>query len=207
MEPNNLSSALAKAQAEMSAAPKNGYNPHFKNSFSTLEDLIEVSRKPLTKYGLSVTQYPHSVEGETFLVTKLRHASGEDETSVVRIHLKDPTDIQKLGSAMSYLKRYAYAAICGIATSEGDDDGNSNGALSHPSPQNHSSEVKSDTISAKQLAFLRVKIGNRAGKEQEICKHYGIVTLDKLPWRKMQEVVNILEAGTAKQEDIMEEIF
>src|ERR1700685_254489 len=133
MNSSNLALALAKAQSEMTSAPKSGYNPHFKSSFSTLDDLIEASRKPLTKNGLSVTQYPDSSEENTYLVTKLKHESGEEEVSRVRIHLKDNTDIQKLGSSISYLKRYVYASICGLAASEGEDDGNSVSSALSPS--------------------------------------------------------------------------
>src|SRR5215471_3248761 len=94
----NLATALCKAQAELATAPKSGFNPHFKSSFSTLEDLIAVSRPVFTKYGLSVTQYPDSDNTDTYLITKLLHTSGEYELSRIRIVLKDPTDIQKLGS-------------------------------------------------------------------------------------------------------------
>lgn len=191
---NNLATSLAKAQSEMKAAPKNGYNPHFKNSFSTLEDLIEASRAALTRNHLAVTQYPDSTNDELYLVTKLKHASGQEEVSRVRIFLKDNTDIQKLGSAMSYLKRYAYAAICGIATSEGDDDGNqvSQGA--------RESEIKSDYINSKQLFLLRTKLGNNADIERQICTRYQIGSLDKLPWKKMNELVDLLDKNLSKSE-------
>lgn len=179
---NNLSGALAKAQAEMLIAPKNGYNPHFKNSFSTLEDLIEASRNALTKHGLSVTQYPDSTVDGTYLVTKLKHDSGQEEVSRVQIFLKDPTDIQKLGSALSYLKRYAYAAICGIATSENDDDGNSNGGPSQPS----------DYVNDKQISLLRVKLKGNIEREKAICDYYRIGSIAHLPWRKFNELLTKL---------------
>ena len=184
---DNLASALAKAQAEIGPAAKTGYNPHFKSTFSTLEDLINASRNALTKNGLSVTQYPDSDQDTTYLVTKLKHASGQDEVSKVKIMLKDPTDIQKLGSALSYLKRYTYASICGIATSEGDDDGNE---ISQPQAYN----ATSDKISYKKVALLREKIGTRKDIETKICDHYKITSLEQLDWRKFDEVMARLES-------------
>ncbi len=186
---SNLASALSKAQGEMSAASKNGYNPHFRSNFSTLEDLIEASRPALTKHGLSVCQYPHSDGDHTYLVTKLKHASGQEEASQVRIVLKDPSDIQKLGSAMSYLKRYAYASICGIATSENEDDGNSVSQSSEQKP--------SDVISAKQLALLKARLSDKKELEKKICTHYKISSLDQLPWKNMNEVVGILDKASS----------
>lgn len=195
----NLAQALVNAQAHMPAAPKNGYNPHFRNRFSTLEDLIESTRAILTKNGLAVTQYPDSDTNGTYLVTKLKHISGEEEVSRALILIKDPTDIQKLGSAISYMKRYAYAAICGIATSEGDDDGNTNGngtsngnGHSRP-PIAEASEPASDVVSPKQAALLRSRINNNLDLEKAICAKYQIPTLDKLPWKRMNELLAVLE--------------
>lgn len=196
MEINNLSTALSLAQAEMKPAQKTGYNPHFKSHFSTLEDLIEASRPVLTKYGLAVCQYPNSEEENTYLVTKLKHASGQEEVSKVRIILKDPSDIQKLGSALSYLKRYAYASMCGIATSEGEDDGEySRNELVEQKP--------SEYISSKQLGLLKAKIGNKVELEKKICTYYQISSLELLPWRKMNEVVGILDKTSLKESDAL----
>jgi hypothetical protein len=190
---SNLASALSKAQGEMPAASKTGYNPHFRSHFSTLEDLIEVSRPALTKYGLSVCQYPHSDNDSTYLVTKLKHSSGQEEVSQVKIFLKDPSDIQKLGSAMSYLKRYAYASICGIATSENEDDGNS---VSQPSESK-----PSDTVSPKQLALLRARLSDKKELEKKICTHYKISSLEQLPWKYMNEVVGILDKTSSSSNE------
>lgn len=203
---DNLAMALAKVQAEMGLAEESGYNPHFKSSFSTFKDLVKASRGLLVKHGLCITQYPHSIDNNTYLVTKLKHVSGQEEVSSVLILLKDPTDVQKLGSAISYIKRYVYASICGLATSEGDDDGNSIADVSGPRitsslSQNNSTEVKSDTISPKQLGLLRAKLSGKPGKEQEICKYYQISSLALLPWKKMQEVLTILEAGEKSPKD------
>lgn len=200
----NLTQALVNFQAQMGTAPMSGYNPHFKNKFSTLEDLIDSSRDILTRFGLAVTQYPDSDGQSNFLVTKLKHVSGEEEVSRALLVLKDTTDIQKLGSAISYMKRYAYAAICGIATSEGDDDGHAVSS-SRPQENGHSSfqpqqndgppgaaQPKSDSISPKQFGLLKGKIkeSGRPERETEICRKYGIPSLDKLPWKKMQEVLD-----------------
>jgi ERF superfamily len=199
MDKNNLASALVYAQSRMGTARKSGFNPHFKNNFSTLEDLIDSTRDVLTASGLAVTQYPDSDGTHQFLVTKLKHISGEEEVSRALIVLKDPSDIQKLGSAISYIKRYAYAAICGIATSDGDDDGSTHGSSYQPAqnnqpfvqPAQNGTEVKPDTISIKQLGLLKGKLKESGNplKEQEICRKYNIGSLAQLPWRKMNEVL------------------
>lgn len=186
----SLATALARVQAEMQPAEKNGYNPHFKSNFSTLEDLVAVSRPLLTKYGISITQYPESEGDATYLVTKIMHDMASI-VSKVRIHLKDPTDMQKFGSAMSYIKRNVYAAICGISTSEGDDDGNE---ISQPSVPS------TDAISPKQLGLLKAKIGNRPEVEKKILARCNITSLDQLPWRIMNDVIRWLESLEGQHE-------
>lgn len=176
---DNLSAALARAQATMLCAQKTGYNPHFKSSFSTLEDLVSASRESLTREGLSVVQFRDFEGDNDFLVTQLRHSSGEMIPARALIYLKEKTDIQKLGSAISYLKRYEYAAICGIATSDSDDDGNS--------------AVIETILTDKQLAYIRSLLKGQEDRESKMCAHYGIDSLSKLPARCVQEVLNTLK--------------
>jgi hypothetical protein len=115
-----LAAALAKAQAEMTPASKDAKNPHFKSSYATLASAIEATRGPLAKHGLSVVQTFKS-EGEGLhLLTTLMHSSGEYISSDMRL-LIGRNDMQALGSASSYARRYSLMAITGIG--QDDDDG------------------------------------------------------------------------------------
>ena len=51
-----LAAALVKAQGQFQPAKKSGKNPHLKNKYSTLDDIIEAVRGPLAKNGLSFLQ-------------------------------------------------------------------------------------------------------------------------------------------------------
>ena len=119
-----LAGALAKAQAEMRHAEFDKMNPHFKSKYASLSSIWDAVREPLTKNGLSVVQTfcPDHADGEIKLVTILMHQSGQSIQSTMRMPLtkKDP---QGMGSAASYARRYALAAMVG-ATSDDDDDGN-----------------------------------------------------------------------------------
>lgn len=125
---DQLATALAKAQAEMSLAIKNQKNPFFKSSYADFEAIIHASRPALTKYGLSVVQPPCIYEdGHSYLVTILMHSSGQWIKSKARYNpLK--TDIQSLSSYNTYLKRMCYTSLVGVATGD-DDDGEA--AVSH----------------------------------------------------------------------------
>ena len=87
----------------------------------------------LSKHGLSVVQLPEGVEritngdkGSMFLNvgTTLMHSSGQWIRSTVPIPLDSPINAHKLGSALTYGRRYGLAAMVGIA--QFDDDGNMN---------------------------------------------------------------------------------
>ncbi len=131
---DQLATALAKAQSEMTVAAKNQKNPFFKSSYADFEAIINASRPALTKHGLSIVQPPFIYEdGNSYLVTILMHASGQWIKSKAR-HNPPKTDIQSLSSYNTYLKRMCYTSLVGVATGE-DDDGQA--AVSYPRQNGH----------------------------------------------------------------------
>jgi hypothetical protein len=116
-----LAKALAKAQSIIGVAVKDAKNPHFKSSYATLASTWDALRKPLTDNGLSVIQYGTSQGSDEYLVTKLIHTSGQFVESHIKL-INQKGDMQGLGSAWSYARRYGLQAIAGIA--QDDDDGN-----------------------------------------------------------------------------------
>ena len=122
-EIKELYTALAKAQAEMETASLNAQNPFFKNRYADLAQIVKASRPALTKHGLCVLQQILAQDdGNTILVTILAHSSGQSIESRMRI-VPPKTDVQTLGSYITYLRRYSYAALVGIVTGDEDDDG------------------------------------------------------------------------------------
>jgi hypothetical protein len=116
-----LAEALASAQSEMNPAKKNATNPHFRSTYADLASLHDASRTALGKHGLAVVQLPgRRDDGTTTVTTMLMHASGEfiGDESGVRLSAETA---QAAGSVISYLRRYAYAAVLGLSAE--DDDG------------------------------------------------------------------------------------
>jgi len=116
-----LAMALAKAQSEMKDAVLCKVNPHFKNKYADLPAVREAITAPLTKHGIAVTQTMDADEnGRSYIVTTLMHTSGQWISGRTPI-LVEKTTMQALGSGITYARRYALAAICGIASDEDDD--------------------------------------------------------------------------------------
>lgn len=133
----NLSQALVKFHSQFKPIRKDAQNPFFKSDYLTLSGILDAVRSPLALNGLAVVQTMKVNEASTLLVTKLLHESGEELSSeMIMPVLQDP---QKMGSLITYYKRYQLQALLGISTADEDDDGNS---VSIPQSQSVKAPVK-----------------------------------------------------------------
>ena len=132
---NELAVALSKAQAEMPAVPMNAVNKFLGNRYADLTTMIQTATPILAKNGLSISQQPISLDGQVGVTTTLMHSSGqwiEDTISLPLGDQKGLTLAQVTGSIITYLRRYSYGAIIGLATDE-DIDGNAS-SKNHEQP-------------------------------------------------------------------------
>lgn len=164
-----LAAALTAAQAAIQPAIKSSENPHFRSKYADLASIWDACREPLTKNGLSVVQMPvdASEGGRVALTTILIHNSGEFISSTVSTKLQQDT-AQGVGSALTYLRRYALSAMVGVVADE-DDDGN---AASKPAEQRTTTSTNDNghapgKASEKQIKML-FAIWNKAGYEGDL---------------------------------------
>lgn len=115
-----LMHALLSAQREINHATKDAKNPHFKNDYATLESVLDAAKPILNKYDIVISQPSGKDESGQYIETKLMHVSGQVHSSKMYL-LIDKLNMQGLGSAITYARRYDLAAILGITQS--DDDG------------------------------------------------------------------------------------
>ena len=109
-----LAAALAKAQGVMCAASKDGHNPHLRSKYATLGSIWDACRQPLADNGLSVVQDPQLSQGAVTVETLLMHAGGEWISSSLTLPCLK-SDAQAVGAAITYARKYALAAVVGVA--------------------------------------------------------------------------------------------
>jgi hypothetical protein len=96
-------------------------NPAFKSKYADLASIRNATIPALSRNGLSLFQMTR-LNGEGMsLVTRLAHSSGQWLESTYPLPINDRPHI--MGSALTYARRYSWAALVGIAAEE-DEDGN-----------------------------------------------------------------------------------
>lgn len=116
-----LAKALKNAQAELMCVKKDRQGYGYK--YADLASCLETVREPLSKNGLSIVQFPKSMDGKQFLVTQLMHDSGEYISGEYLLDASIQSKMnacQAMGSALTYARRYSLAAMVGLA--QEDDD-------------------------------------------------------------------------------------
>jgi hypothetical protein len=132
----SLAKALSIVQGKMTYAVKDSANPFFKSKYADLESVWDACRSLLAENGLCVMQFPGEfIDGCMSLTTILAHSSGEWIKQTMEVPVTKP-DAQGAGSAITYMRRYALAAVVGVV--QADDDGN---AASSPKPVVKAKEI------------------------------------------------------------------
>ena len=171
----DLAAALAKAQAQIKPASKDATNPHFKSRYADLPAVWDACRAPLSANGLSVVQLPADAgEGRVGLTSILLHASGQYISETFSTKLQQD-NAQGVGSALTYLRRYALASMVGIVADD-DDDGNAasqpmqrNGSASYEAPAQANGNGGAGKASEKQIKML-FAIWNKSGYEGKLSE-------------------------------------
>lgn len=112
--------ALFAVQGEIRPAVKGSQNTFHKSRYADLSEVWEACREPLRQHGFTVL-YPlrTAPAGVTEIMLILWHSSGQWVRTGLPI--SPNADPQKIGSAITYFRRYLLASLLAIPTV--DDDG------------------------------------------------------------------------------------
>lgn len=131
-----LVKALVEARKAFGGVRKDRQNPHLRNAYATIGAILDAVEGPLLDNGIAIVQHPAGEPtlddkggGRLDVTTSLYHVGGGVLSATVPAVWgagKGLNDMQAMGSAISYARRYGLLALLCL-TAEDDDDGHGSG--------------------------------------------------------------------------------
>jgi hypothetical protein len=194
-----LQKALVSAIAETTDVHADSNNPFHKSKYASLNAHLALIKPIFSKHGLAILQFPCSEENAVGISTIIIHEEGGRIEEQAFIPCPAGIDGQKAGSIFSYLRRYALAAVAGVATE--DDDANIVSVPSAPkqtytAPSNTGKFIpnpKASPVATGEVDFaLQVPFGKAKGTSLQDLPlndlNYWANTWEPKPWEKTGKV-------------------
>lgn len=173
----DLFGALAKVQAELeSVAKSRAVNTgKYQFTYTPFDQIVDAVRKPLSENSLFFSQMPFGcINGAVHVATLLGHASGGYLRFTASIPAENNT-AQKIGSAITYIKRYSLASVLGIASEEDDD-----GAAASSPGRSRAQTKKVDPRVGTMLRAYRDMLGVQKDQVEQLVRTRFEVSLDDM---------------------------
>lgn len=186
-----LAEALLTVQKKAPKLEKDSKNPHFGNTYASLEAIVEAVLPLLNANDILLVQAPTSItlvaEVIPALRTTLTHVpSGEKEEAIAPLVLDKQTP-QGQGSGITYMRRYALVSMLGLIADE-DDDGNA-------ASRSKSKEPSEAEMKRSVWAAAKEKLGEDKPTAAAVAKVFGVKTgelADKETLKKILEDEKLL---------------
>jgi hypothetical protein len=128
----NLTKALFDAKKEIGKISKDSTNPFFNSKYFDVNALLEHVEPILMKHNILVIQ---PIENDCVCTILIHVDSGEQQKSSIK--LSENKDPQKLGSEITYFRRYTLQSVLSLQAE--DDDANkasgNNKGIEKPTPE------------------------------------------------------------------------
>jgi hypothetical protein len=188
----DLAAALVAALGELAdvGRTKTADAGQYRYRYADLAAVLEQVRPVLARHGLAVMQAvdtePAGQAAAVSVSTLVVHVSGAVHQSPP-LRLTAPNDPQKVGSAVTYARRYSLMATLGIAAADEDDDG----AAARPAPpaaRRAEPSTRSDAERAIRAMIADVDPDIRQRVQTAFRDHY-CVGLSDLPVDRHDEAL------------------
>jgi hypothetical protein len=143
METKTLQTQLLEFQKKVNVIKKDAKNPHFKNTYASLTQIISEVKPILSEVGIVLTQPLINGNVSTFLT----YGSEVLESS---IPLPIGLQPQPLGSAITYFRRYTLASLLALEI----DDDDANEATKKEQPKFQATTTELPPLSDKAFAAM-----------------------------------------------------
>jgi hypothetical protein len=206
-----LATALVAAQKGIKNAVRSEDNPFFHSKYADLAAIYDACRDAMTTNNLTVVQYGGFEADQPVLYTELIHKTGQYIRGFMPVFVpvqpetpeetefdgkgeekakkvKQVNKSQGYGSSMTYMRRYALAAMLGVATE--DDDANSSSENKSAAKSDVPKKTTStDPATEAQKGKIVAQAHELGWKSTEVAKY---LTEKKVLWND----INKTEAST-----------
>jgi hypothetical protein len=182
---NELSAALAKAQAEIRNPGKNTKNTFFKSEYADLTSVLGCIRPVSSANGLTFIQAVEAYNGNVAVSSQISHSSGQwiKQVASVEVPKTSKNPIQDLGSMATYLKRYQAQSMWAICADEDTD----------------AQDLGIEDISDEKVAHLDAMLDATKSSKEAFLKVYGVENLKSLTDSQYEKAKKQLQQKKAKQ--------
>lgn len=181
----DFNQAMVALQSELPVIKKTGAIVHKTTKiadYAKFEDIMRVLSPLLVKEGFAITFGTESIEGRTIITGRLAHRSGHSITERIPLSLDTggaKSNVQAMGSTISYGKRYLLAMLFNLVFEGEDDDGMSGGV-------SYLDEYQIGTI---------IDLIERTGSDKDkFLKWAGAASIEDIQASKYENALSLLRA-------------
>lgn len=142
---NEILEAVMKVKAKLQAVTKSSNNPFFKSKYADLNTHLEAVEPLLEENGLMLLQ-PVTINalGVNVVSSTIINKNGQFVSSEMTVVTKEQ-DMQKLGSAITYARRYTLGSLLSMKA-EDDDGNNASDKTTKQVAQTNQTSVKAEVV-------------------------------------------------------------
>ena len=208
--------ALIAAKAEIPCIEK--ATKGARSKYATIEDYLKAINGPLGNHGLFLSQPEQAMTDEqamtmtdVCLVTTIYHTSGQYIRSVAPLIAARDLDggqagnkFQVYGGQLTYRRRYAIAAILGIAAEDEDDDAESlTGANITTKKRESTHTMPSTVITKEQAAILEDELKDLPDVRARFLKSRAITSINQLPSDRFAGDLKIVQERARQERELL----
>ena len=211
-ETKDLYEAIRQVQLQVERATFDKRNSHHKNQYASLESIITAIKAPANNQGMAIIQHASFEESMPILITRISHTSGQFIVFKHPLYVPVP-DMQKLGAAITYARRYALLSIFCLITGDeveiqdDDDDGNlcseqvqkeiaqqkAKEEAKAKSNTQQTQKVENQKVSKPQLNAINQLCISKNVSLDKILRDYKVSALDNLSFSQASEIIQTLQ--------------
>lgn len=189
MDLDKLLPALVAAKKNFKPISKDSINLHYKRKYASLAAILDAVEPALLEQSLLISQ---AVQ-ESLLVTRLYHDSGQFLEAVYV--LPNIEDMQKIGSAITYAKRYS---ICGLLSVVADEDDDAESLRTSSTPiQAKPSKTQSYNEDFEKTSRVRAAREAAGLSQQQVIdllqSNFGVDKPQKLTTQQVDQLINLIQ--------------